>query len=99
VQVLFGKQYRGFTRPKLDVLLQSLSSLVVQDLSANDPRPFCDGMICGNVAAIDSQAEHTRADIEMRGGICQVDPGLLFIGLVTGDTMMAAQGGYSLPQA
>ena len=53
-------------------------------------------MIGGNFAAIDGQAERARADIEIRGGIGQVDPGLLFIRLVAGDMMMATQGGYSL---
>ena len=54
-------------------------------------------MIGGNFAAIDGQAERARADIEIRRGIGQVDPQLLFIGLVAGDSIMTAQGGYSLP--
>ncbi len=84
--MLFGKQYCGFTRLNLRTACESLSGLALQDVSADYPGTVCEGMIGGDFAAIDGQSQRTRADIEICGGIGQVDPGRLFIGLIAGDT-------------
>src|SRR5215469_4080038 len=83
-------------RPNMNPLFESLSGLAVQDVSADDPGAVCKWMIGLDFATVDSQTERARADIEVDGGISQVDPALRGIGFITGDAMMTAEGGDSL---
>jgi hypothetical protein len=69
-------------------LFKSLSFLTIQSVSADHPGTVCEGVIGWDIAAVDSQTERARTDTEIGGGICQVDPSLWGIRLVTGDTMM-----------
>ena len=96
--MLFGNKYCGSAFSHSDASFQCLSRFALQSISADHPWSIRKRMICGDVSAIDGEPESSRTDVEKIGGIGQVHPGsrLLFVWLITRNTMMAAQCGNPL---
>ena len=94
--MLFGKKYCGSTVSHPCPLLEFLGRLTLQNVSADNPRSFSERMVSGYFAAVDSQPECSRANVEKSGGIGQVHPWLLLVGLIARNAVMAAQCGDPL---
>ena len=77
-------------------MLEGLSGFAFQSFSADNPGTVCEGMIGRDFAAVDSQTERARTDIEISSGIREVDPSLRVIRLVTRNAMMTTQSSDSL---
>jgi len=91
-------QYCGVARASLGSPFQLLPRIAIENRSADYPRAVSERVIGRDFTSINCQPQRSRADSEVIGGIGQADPKLMFVGLVTGDAIMASQKRDSLPR-
>src|ERR1700739_2503326 len=91
-------QYCGVARASLGSPFQLLPRVAIENRPADYPGAVGERMIGRDFASINCQPQRSWADTEVIGGIGQADPKRLFVGLITGDAIVASQKRDSLPR-